>query len=54
MASFWTLGTSSPQSPARVTKVDWLGCQVKVQFRQIATRLHVQLPANKLPSPLYL
>jgi alpha-L-fucosidase len=43
------MGTSSPQSPARVAKVEWLGCQDKVQFRQLATGLHVQLPVKKLP-----
>ena len=43
------LGTSSPQSPARVTRVAWLGCQDKVRFRQLAAGLHVQLPAKKLP-----
>jgi hypothetical protein len=43
------MGTSSPQSPARVAKVEWLGCQDKVQFRQLATALHVQIPAKKLP-----
>jgi len=43
------LGTSSPQSPARATRVEWLGCRDKVQFRQIATGLHVQLPVKKLP-----
>ncbi len=43
------LGTSSPQSPARVARVEWLGCQDRVQFRQLAAGLHVQLPAKKLP-----
>jgi alpha-L-fucosidase len=43
------LGTASPQSPARVAKVEWLGCEDKVQFRQTATGLHVQPPAKKLP-----
>jgi alpha-L-fucosidase len=43
------LGTASPQSPARVAKVEWLGCQEKVKFRQIATGLHLQPPAKKLP-----
>jgi hypothetical protein len=43
------LGTSSPQAPASVARVEWLGCQDKIQFQQLATALHVQLPAMKLP-----
>jgi|SRR5208283_1016279 len=36
---------------ARVTRVGRLVCQDKVQFRQLATGLYVQLPAKKLPEP---
>jgi hypothetical protein len=38
-------------APDRVTRVEWLGCQDKVQFRQLAAGLHVQLPVKKLPEP---
>jgi len=41
------LGTSSPQSPAKVTHVELLGYQGKVKFRQHASALHVELPSQK-------
>jgi len=42
------LGTGSPQSPSKVANVELLGYQDKLQFRQGASALHVQLPAEKL------
>jgi alpha-L-fucosidase len=41
------LGTSSPQSPAKIANVELLGYQGKVQFRQRTSALYVQLPAQK-------
>ena len=42
------LGTASPQSPGKVAHVELLGYQDKVKFRQEASALRVQLPAQKL------
>ncbi len=42
------LGTSSPQSPAKVAHVALLGYSDKVRFRQEAAALHVQMPEQKL------
>jgi alpha-L-fucosidase len=41
------MGTSSPQKPGKVMNVELLGYQQKLQFRQGASALHVQLPAQK-------
>ncbi len=42
------LGTASPQLPGKVANVELLGYRDKLQFRQGASALHVQLPAQKL------
>lgn len=42
------LGTSSPQSPAKVEHVELLGYNGKVRFHQEAAALRVQLPEQKL------
>jgi alpha-L-fucosidase len=42
------LGTSSPQSPAKILNVELLGLQQRLQFRQGSTALRVELPAHKL------
>jgi alpha-L-fucosidase len=42
-----SLGTSSPQSPAKVLKVELLGYGDMAGFRQDAVALHVQLPEHK-------
>jgi alpha-L-fucosidase len=42
------LGTSSPQSPAKVTNVELLGFQGKIKFQQEASCLRIQLPAQPI------
>lgn len=41
------LGTSSPQSPAKIANVELLGYQSKVRFQQSSSTLRVELPAQK-------
>jgi alpha-L-fucosidase len=41
------LGTSSPQSPGKIARVELLGHEEKLKFRQDASGLRVQLPAQK-------
>jgi alpha-L-fucosidase len=42
------LGTASPQSPGKISNVELLGYQDKLKYRQDASALHVQLPAQQL------
>jgi alpha-L-fucosidase len=42
------LGTSSPQSPARIAHVELLGYSGKIHFRQEPSGLRIQFPAHKL------
>lgn len=41
------LGTSSPQSPAKVENVEWFGYHGKLKFRQESSAMRVQLPAQQ-------
>ncbi|MBW4039514.1 MAG: alpha-L-fucosidase [Acidobacteria bacterium] len=42
------LGTSSPQSPAKVTNVELVGYQGKIKFHQEASALRIQLPERAI------
>jgi len=46
-ATVQALGTSSPQAPGKVSQVELLGYGGRVQFRQDASALRVQLPREK-------